>query len=74
MRAVELLGNLIQPSTYWRVWQKTRGLALTPGQIATPLRGRARGRVDRPYGGLARPGEPPGRHGKDGNEKGEGQK
>ena len=30
-------GNPIQPSTYWRVWQKTRGLALTPGQLATPL-------------------------------------
>jgi integrase len=30
-------GNPIQPSTYWRVWQKTRGLALTPGQLVTPL-------------------------------------
>ena len=30
-------GNPIQPSTYWRVWGKTRALALTPTQIATPL-------------------------------------
>jgi hypothetical protein len=30
-------GNPIQPSTYWRAWQKTRGLALTPAQLATPL-------------------------------------
>jgi len=30
-------GNPIQPSTYWRVWQKTRALALTPAQLATPL-------------------------------------
>jgi integrase len=30
-------GNPIQPSTYWRVWQKVRGMALTPGQLATPL-------------------------------------
>ena len=30
-------GNPIQPSTYWRAWQKTRDLALTPAQLATPL-------------------------------------
>ena len=30
-------GNPIQPSTYWRAWQKTRSLALTPGQLAAPL-------------------------------------
>ena len=30
-------GNLIQPSTYWRLWQKVRALALTPAQRATPL-------------------------------------
>ena len=30
-------GNLIQPSTYWRVWQNARALALTPAQLATPL-------------------------------------
>jgi integrase len=35
-------GNPIQPSTYWRVWQKTRDLALTPGPLATPL-------MHRPY-------------------------
>jgi integrase len=29
--------NPIQPSTYWRVWDKTRTLALTPAQLATPL-------------------------------------
>jgi integrase len=30
-------GNPIQPSTYWRVWQQTRMLALPPAQLATPL-------------------------------------
>ena len=30
-------GNPIQPSTYWRVWHKVRGMALTPAQLATPL-------------------------------------
>jgi integrase len=25
------------PSTYWRVWAKTRALALTPVQLGTPL-------------------------------------
>jgi integrase len=30
-------GNPIQPSTYWRVWQKVREMALTPTQLATPL-------------------------------------
>ena len=29
-------GNPIQPSTYGRVWQKTRTLALTPQQLAGP--------------------------------------
>jgi integrase len=29
--------NPIQPSTYWRVWGKTRALALTPARLATPL-------------------------------------
>jgi len=28
---------VIQPSTYWQVWVKTRALALTPQQLATPL-------------------------------------
>src|SRR6266487_769556 len=27
----------IQPSTWWRVWQKARAIALTPAQAATPL-------------------------------------
>ena len=35
-------GNPIQPSTYWRVWQKNRALALTPQQLRTPL-------LHRPY-------------------------
>jgi integrase len=30
-------GNPIQPSTWWRVWQKVRVLSLTPQQRATPL-------------------------------------
>jgi integrase len=30
-------GNPIQPSTYWRVWQKVRAMTLTPAQLATPL-------------------------------------
>jgi integrase len=30
-------GNPIQPSTYRQVWTKTRALALTPAQLATPL-------------------------------------
>jgi len=30
-------GAPIQPSTYWRVWARTRALALTPAQLATPL-------------------------------------
>jgi PHD/YefM family antitoxin component YafN of YafNO toxin-antitoxin module len=30
-------GTPIQPSTYWQVWVKTRALALTPQQLATPL-------------------------------------
>ena len=30
-------GAPIQPSTYWQVWAKTRALALTPAQLATPL-------------------------------------
>jgi len=30
-------GNPTQPSTYWRVWGKTRALALTPAGLATPL-------------------------------------
>ena len=29
--------NPIQPSTYWRVWQKVREMALTPAQQASPL-------------------------------------
>jgi integrase len=28
-------GNPIQPSTWWRVWQKVRALGLTPAQAAT---------------------------------------
>lgn len=30
-------GNPIQPSTWWRVWQRARAIALTPAQAATPL-------------------------------------
>lgn len=30
-------GTPIQPSTYWQVWAKSRALALTPAQLATPL-------------------------------------
>lgn len=30
-------GNPIQPSTYWRVWGKSRALALRPAQLATLL-------------------------------------
>jgi len=32
-----LMIMVIQPSTYWQVWVKTRALALTPQQLATPL-------------------------------------
>jgi len=35
-------GNLIEPSTWWQVWQKVRALSLTPEQLATPL-------MKRPY-------------------------
>ncbi|TMZ64836.1 hypothetical protein EMG21_29160, partial [Klebsiella pneumoniae] len=35
-------GNPIQPSTYWRVWQRTRELALTPEEREGPL-------LKRPY-------------------------
>ncbi|HEY4463267.1 MAG TPA: tyrosine-type recombinase/integrase, partial [Streptosporangiaceae bacterium] len=35
-------GNPLQPSTWWQVWQKVRGLGLTPAQRATPL-------LQRPY-------------------------
>jgi len=35
-------GNPIQPSTWWRVWQKVRALGLTPAQAATVL-------LSRPY-------------------------
>lgn len=35
-------GNVIQPSTWWRVWQKVRALGLTEQQRATPL-------LHRPY-------------------------
>ena len=35
-------GNPIQPSTWWRAWQKVRALGLTPAQAATPL-------LHRPY-------------------------
>lgn len=35
-------GNPIQPSTYWRVWQRTRELALTPEERDGPL-------LKRPY-------------------------
>jgi integrase len=30
-------GNPIQPSTWWRVWQKLRALSLTPEEFDTPL-------------------------------------
>lgn len=35
-------GNPIQPSTWWRAWQKTRAASLTPEQLASPL-------MKRPY-------------------------
>lgn len=35
-------GTPIQPSTWWRVWQRARELALTPEQRMTPL-------LERPY-------------------------
>jgi integrase len=35
-------GNPLQPSTWWRVWQKARAFGLTPVQQATPL-------LQRPY-------------------------
>ena len=35
-------GNPLQPSTWWRVWQKARAFGLTPAQQATPL-------LQRPY-------------------------
>jgi integrase len=35
-------GNPIQPSTWWRVWQKVRAASLTPEQLASPL-------MKRPY-------------------------
>jgi integrase len=35
-------GYPIQPSTWWRVWQKTRAFSFTPAQAATPL-------LSRPY-------------------------
>ena len=35
-------GNPLQPSTWWRVWQKARVFGLTPAQQATPL-------LQRPY-------------------------
>jgi integrase len=30
-------GNVIQPSTWWHVWQKVREASLTPDQVRTPL-------------------------------------
>ena len=35
-------GNPLQPSTWWRIWQKARAFGLTPAQQATPL-------LQRPY-------------------------
>lgn len=35
-------GGILHPSTYWRVWDKTRELALPPDQHASPL-------MQRPY-------------------------
>jgi Phage integrase family len=35
-------GNPVQPSTWWRAWQKARAASLTPEQLATPL-------MKRPY-------------------------
>jgi len=35
-------GNPLQPSTWWRVWQKVREFSLTPAQVASPL-------LQRPY-------------------------
>jgi integrase len=33
-------GGVIQPSTWWQVWRKVRGLSLAPDQLVTPLMGR----------------------------------
>ncbi|WP_218010306.1 hypothetical protein [Actinomadura chibensis] len=30
-------GNIIQPSTYWRVWQRAREIGLTPEERDSPL-------------------------------------
>ena len=30
-------GNLLQPSTWWQVWQKVRAASLTPEKLASPL-------------------------------------
>jgi integrase len=35
-------GNPLQPSTWWRLWQKVRAASLTPEQFASPL-------LKRPY-------------------------
>jgi integrase len=35
-------GNPLQPSTWWRVWQKVRQFSVTPAQVASPL-------LQRPY-------------------------
>jgi integrase len=35
-------GNALQPSTWWRVWQKVRELSITPAQLASLL-------LQRPY-------------------------
>ena len=35
-------GNLLQPSTWWQVWQKVRAASLTPEKLASPL-------MKRPY-------------------------
>ena len=33
-------GNVVASSTYWRVWEAARALALTPERVASPLAGR----------------------------------
>ena len=36
------LSGTVEPSTWWRVWQKVRAVSLTPEQLASPL-------MKRPY-------------------------
>ena len=53
-------GNPIQPSTYRQVWTRTRALALTPAQLATPLMRRGRlQRCQEPHRRRGGPQPPP---------------